>query len=516
VGSLVAGYRVEQEVARGGMAMVYRASDERLGRVVALKLMAADLAADAEFRARFLRECRAAAMVEDPHIIPVYGAGEADGVLFIAMRFVSGGDVSSLIRQAGPLPAVRVAGIVSPVASALDSLHQAGLVHRDVQPANMLLDTRPGRPDHVYLSDFGLTKGASSVTRLTGTGQFLGTLDYVSPEQIGGRELDGRTDQYSLACAAFELLTGAPPFRRGNLAAAVGAHLIEPPPLVTAVRPDLPPAVDEVLARALAKQSDSRYPTCGDFADALRDALGVARYDAGQDVSPARPAEAAAKNAGATANGGPPAAIPDSPQTPASPPALATPARLTASAGPPPVARRALPPARVPGRRVRRLRALAVIGVALLAAGGGLAILLASSLTGGRTPATTGSSAGKRTPVRPAPARLVVQAMAAPGNSELSDVSAGPHGTAWAVGYSTAPTARTPVMHPRPLSCTGTAPHGPACPAPARTRLQWTTSARRQAEQPGQSAPSVPCPASRATRSSSAGTAPPGRGSPAP
>ena len=157
-GSRVAGYLLEEQAGAGGMAVVFRARDERLGRPVALKVLAPGLAADADFRRRFLRESRAAAAVDDPHIIPVYEAGEAGGVLFIAMRYVSGGDVRGLLRREGPLAPGRVAAIISPVACALDAAHAAGLVHRDVKPANMLIDARPGRPDHVYLSDFGLAR----------------------------------------------------------------------------------------------------------------------------------------------------------------------------------------------------------------------------------------------------------------------------------------------------------------------------------------------------------------------
>ena len=157
-GSVLAGYRLEREVGAGGMAVVFRARDERLGRPVALKILSPAQASDTEFRTRFIGESRAAAAVDDPHIIPVYEAGEADGVLFIAMRYVSGGDVRGLLRRAGPLPPARVDAIISPVASALDAAHAAGLVHRDVKPGNMLVDARPGRPDHVYLSDFGLAR----------------------------------------------------------------------------------------------------------------------------------------------------------------------------------------------------------------------------------------------------------------------------------------------------------------------------------------------------------------------
>jgi serine/threonine protein kinase len=279
VGSRVAGYRLEEEIGRGGMAVVFRALDERLGRPVALKVLAPGLAADEAFRQRFVRESRSAAAVDDPHIIPVFEAGDADGVLFIAMRYVPGGDAGTLVRRLGPLPAARAAAIISAVASALDAAHGAGLVHRDVKPANVLVDARPGRPDHVYLSDFGLTKGALSAASLTGTGHFMGTLDYCAPEQIRGLRVDARTDEYALACAAFALLSGEPPFHRDKGTAVLYAQLSAPPPRLTARRPGVPPAVDEVLLRALAKAPEDRYASCGEFDDALRVAFELKRYD---------------------------------------------------------------------------------------------------------------------------------------------------------------------------------------------------------------------------------------------
>jgi serine/threonine-protein kinase len=289
-GSRIAGYWLEEQIGQGGMAVVFRARDERLHRLVALKVLAPAMARDQQFRQRFIRESRAAAAVDDPHIIPVFEAGQAAGALFIAMRFVPGGDVYSLVRRTGPLPAARAAAIVSPVASALDAAHAAGLVHRDVKPANMLLDTRPGRPDHVYLSDFGLSKGTvSASTGLTGSGHFMGTLDYISPERIEGHQADGRTDQYALACSAFEMLTGAPPFRSGEAAALMYAQLSQPPPPLTSRRPDLPPAADRVFARALAKAPGDRYASCREFADALRAAFGLASYDSGPGAIPAAP-----------------------------------------------------------------------------------------------------------------------------------------------------------------------------------------------------------------------------------
>jgi Protein kinase domain len=286
-GSRIAGYRLEEQIGRGGMAVVFLARDERLGRLVALKILAPALAADEAFRQRFIRESRAAAAVDDPHIIPVFEAGEASGVLFIAMRYVPGSDMRTLLRREGPLSPVRAAAIISPVASALDAAHAAGLVHRDVKPANMLVDARPGRPDHVYLSDFGLSKGTASSVGLTGTGQFLGTLDYISPEQIEGKPVDGRADEYALACAAFELLTGAPPFQRDEAMAVMYAQLSAPPPLLTSRRSDLPAAADQVFAKALAKAPADRYANCRGFADALRTAFLLQPYDSGPGLIPA-------------------------------------------------------------------------------------------------------------------------------------------------------------------------------------------------------------------------------------
>jgi serine/threonine protein kinase len=281
-GSRVAGYLLEKLAGVGGMAVVFRARDERLGRVVALKLLAGDEGA----RKRFVREARAIAAVDHPHIIPVYEAGEAAGVLFIAMRFVAGDDLRTLVNREGGLRPRRAAAFISPVASALDAAHDAGLVHRDVKPANMLVDVGRGRPEHVYLSDFGVARSMLSSSGLTRAGQFLGTPDYSAPEQINGGSVDGRADQYALGCVAYTLLTGSVPFRRDVPMAVLYAHLSAPPPRVTALRPDLPVAVDQVLARALAKAPEDRYGSCGAFADALREALGVEPYDSSGPGNP--------------------------------------------------------------------------------------------------------------------------------------------------------------------------------------------------------------------------------------
>ena len=305
VGSRVAGYRLEKLVGVGGMAAVYRARDERLGRVVALKL----LAGDEVVRKRFVREARAVAAVDHPHIIPVYEAGEAEGVLFIAMRFVAGDDLRVVVSREGALRPRRAAAFISPVASALDAAHDAGLVHRDVKPANMLVDVGPGRPEHVYLSDFGVARGVMSSSGLTRAGQFLGTPDYAAPEQISGRDVDGRADQYALACVAYTLLSGTVLFRRDVPMAVLYAHLSVPPPRLTTARPELPDAVNQVLAQALAKEPDDRYDSCGTFADALREALGLEPYD------PSRPVGTSATPPSRNAATAPLTIPPDSPPT---------------------------------------------------------------------------------------------------------------------------------------------------------------------------------------------------------
>jgi serine/threonine protein kinase len=298
-GTRIAGYQIEAEIGRGGMAIVYRALDVKLSRLVALKILAPQLAEDESFRRRFMHESQAAAAVDHPHIVPVFEAGEAGDALFIAMRYVGTGDVRTLLERQGRLPVARAVAITAQVASALDAAHARGLVHRDVKPANMLLaESGDGRADHVYLSDFGLSKQSLAPTGLTSTGQFLGTLDYVAPEQIEGRAVDGRADLYALACATMEMLTGAPPFRREENLALMWAQLSEPPPRVSERRPDLPLALDQVIGRALAKTPDERYRSCMDFAAALREATTA------QPGGPAGAAGAAAAGRPAAGSGG--------------------------------------------------------------------------------------------------------------------------------------------------------------------------------------------------------------------
>jgi hypothetical protein len=280
-GSVVAGYRIESQIGAGGMAVVFRARDERLGRSIALKVMSPEWTEDEEFRRRFVAESRAAARVDDPHVIPVYEAGAAGGVLFIAMRLVAGTDLRGVLRREGALPPGRALELLSPVASALDAAHAAGLVHRDVKPGNILVDERPGRPDHVYLADFGLSKGAAAGVSLTAAGNYLGTPNYSAPEQVQGHDVDGRADQYALACVAFELFTGRTPYGRDLPMAVLLAHVSEPPPSLAARRPDMPVTADRVLARALAKRPEQRYASCRDFTDSLREAFGLPPYGSG-------------------------------------------------------------------------------------------------------------------------------------------------------------------------------------------------------------------------------------------
>ncbi|MFJ7962539.1 serine/threonine-protein kinase [Streptomyces sp. NPDC096324] len=272
IGRQIAGYRIEREIGRGGMAVVYQAKDLRLDRTVALKLLAPELARNDTFRGRFTHESRVAAAIDHPHIVPVFEAGETDGVLYIAMRYVAGRDLRHLLDREGPLT-VTVAGRIGiQVASALDAAHDHGLVHRDVKPGNILVaqGTDSDHPEHVYLTDFGLTKKSLSLTGFTSVGQFVGTLDYVAPEQISGKPVDGRCDVYSLGCVVYETMAGHPPFRRDDDMALLWAHQYDQPPALTSVRPDIPEAVDAVLSKALSKSPDDRFDSCLAFVSALR------------------------------------------------------------------------------------------------------------------------------------------------------------------------------------------------------------------------------------------------------
>ncbi|MEU9984722.1 serine/threonine-protein kinase [Streptomyces sp. NPDC050856] len=278
-GEELAGYRIESFIARGGMAMVYLARDLSLGRRVALKLLAPELTSHANFRARFVRESELAASVEHPNILPIYSAGEADGVLYIAMRYVDGEDLGQLLDRRsegdGRLTVAEVMSVFTQAAGALDAAHGVGLVHRDVKPGNILLAgaDKPVTARHVYLADFGLTKRSASLSGFTTTGHFLGTIAYVSPEQIADRALDGRADIYSLGCVMFQVLTGEVPFACDDDAATLWAHMSASRPRVSDYRDDLPEAVDSVLNRAMATDPDERQPSCRAVIEELRRVL---------------------------------------------------------------------------------------------------------------------------------------------------------------------------------------------------------------------------------------------------
>jgi serine/threonine-protein kinase len=272
VGTEIAGYRVEAFISRGGMAVVYRAHDRRLGRRVALKLLAPELSHNERFQQRFLRESRLAASLDHPNIVPIYEAGESSGLLYIVMRYVEGSDLKALLDREGPLDLDRTVSILRQVGAALDAAHARGLVHRDVKPGNILIASGTGRedPDHVYLTDFGLTKRSSSLSGQTTTGRFIGTMDYVAPEQIGGKPVDARTDIYSLGCVLYECLVGEPPFDRDDEAALLWAHLVERAPRISARRPDLPAGLDAVLDKAMAKAPEDRFGACRDLVGDFR------------------------------------------------------------------------------------------------------------------------------------------------------------------------------------------------------------------------------------------------------
>jgi serine/threonine protein kinase len=270
IGAELGGYQIESVLGRGGMSVVYLARHLRLKRPAALKVLSPELAEDERFRERFIRESELAASLDHPNIVPIYEAGEAGGVMYIAMRYVEGTDLGGLIREQGVVDLSRTVELLSPVADALDAAHAKGLVHRDVKPGNILIDpSRGSGREVVYLSDFGLTKRTTSVSGLTRSGQFMGTVDYVAPEQVQGQTVDGRTDQYSLGCVAFECLTGHPPFRKETEVAVLWAQVNEVPPAPSTIRPALPKLVDRPLARAMAKEPDHRFRSCAGFVRAL-------------------------------------------------------------------------------------------------------------------------------------------------------------------------------------------------------------------------------------------------------
>jgi predicted Ser/Thr protein kinase len=315
-GGELGGFAIESIAGRGGMGVVYRARQRLPDRVVALKVISAEYADDPQFRTRFEREAAIAAQIEHPNVIPVHAVGEADGTLFIAMRFVDGVDLRKILTQNGRLEPSRAAAIVDQVAQALDAAHARGLVHRDVKPANILVSSSGGR-EHVYLSDFGLARHVVGSHGLTGTGAFIGTIDYVAPEQARGDRVDARADIYSLGCVLFQALTGTVPFPADNDLAKLFAHGSQPPPSALERNPNLPVEFEDVLKRAMAKDPDDRQASAGD--------LGRAAIAAAAGRSPTTPEHTVATGAAAPA---------DTPEAPTAPAQRSPAAPRTPSASP--------------------------------------------------------------------------------------------------------------------------------------------------------------------------------------
>jgi serine/threonine-protein kinase len=271
LGTVIAGYRIEERIGRGGMGVVYRAQHLNLQRRAAIKIIAPDLAESEGFRERFTREARIAAALQHPNIVTVYDAGEVDGMLYLAMQFIRGEDLSGILRRDGRLRPYRAIDVCRQVASALDAAHAMGLIHRDVKPANVLIEGR-----NAFLTDFGLTKQTGTNAQLTRAGDMVGTIHYVAPEQIEGRRVSARSDVYALGCLLYHCLSGQVPFAHETDVAVNYAHLSEQPPRLSELRPELPDGLDAVMAKALDKSPDRRFPSCGDMISAARAVIDAA------------------------------------------------------------------------------------------------------------------------------------------------------------------------------------------------------------------------------------------------
>src|SRR5881392_1539714 len=272
IGEELAGYKIEAIAGRGGMGVVFRAEHMHLGRVVALKVLTADLAGNRSFRQRFIREAQTAARLDHPNIVPVFDAGEAEGLLYIAMKYIDGVDLGHVLDAEDRLSPQRTVDLLTDIADALDIAHGAGLVHRDVKPGNVLVDNVRS-----WLTDFGLTKRIASRTALTAAGRTVGTAAYLAPEQIRGQDVDARTDAYAFGCVLYECLTGTVPFERDTDMAVLWAHLEAEPEPVSKHQPHLPSALDGVFATALAKKKDDRFTSCGEMIAAVVEATDAER-----------------------------------------------------------------------------------------------------------------------------------------------------------------------------------------------------------------------------------------------
>jgi serine/threonine protein kinase len=271
-GTRVGPYRLDRPIARGGMGVVYRAEHVRLERVAAVKLISPELASDTSYQLRFEREARAVAALDHPNVLTVYDYGESEGRPYIAMRYVDGPDLSRVLAAEGRLAPERAARIVAQAAAGLDAAHARGMVHRDVKPANLLIE-RQGATEHVFVTDFGLIRAASAgQTSLTREGGFVGTLDYVAPEQISEEAIDGRVDVYGLGCVLYQSLTGDLPYPRDTGVAKMHAHLHDPPPQFADAQ--LAARFGAIVARAMAKRPQDRYASAGELGRAALEAAG--------------------------------------------------------------------------------------------------------------------------------------------------------------------------------------------------------------------------------------------------
>jgi len=393
VGDELAGYRLRGVLGRGGMSVVYEAENPRLGSTVALKVLAPELATDDVFRARFLKESRTAASLNHPNVIPIYDMGTHEDLLFIAMRYVAGQDLRAVLKAKHVLAPEQAVLVCGQAGRALDVAHRHGLVHRDVKPGNILVEhgADEDEPDHIYLTDFGITKHAASRSGLTATGEFMGTIDYIAPEQIQGRPVDGRADIYSLGCVLYECLTGRVPFAKDVDAAVIWAHVEEMPTTPSSLQPTLPREIDEVIGKALAKDPADRYATCREFINAARGAIGApAATSTGTSHTAtilAGPAAAAAAATAAAPAAGRDATAPQQPSY--FPPAPPSPAGGQPPGGPPPTGQPPRGP-RWPGRLDRRLLAGLSALVLVIAAVAGV-LVWRSTTSSSPAPTASGS-----------------------------------------------------------------------------------------------------------------------------
>jgi hypothetical protein len=383
IGGQLGNYMIESVVGRGGMSVVYRAVHSRLGTPVALKVLASELSSDDAFRERFLREAKMAAAIDHPNVIPIYDTGLHGESLYIVMRYVTGGDLKALLVSSGPLDPERAVAMLLPVARALDAAHAHGLVHRDVKPANILLQrSASGEIEHVYLSDFGIMKHTTSVSGLTKTGALVGTIDYMAPEQIEGRDVNAQTDVYALGCLFYQCVTGQVPHHRESEAAALWAHMREEVEPASKVRPGLPPSLDEPISRALAKVPAARFETCEEFIRAADAAIkagasraaGIAGLGALAGATVAEPPSGGPPESAWAGGGGAPGGAPP----PREPVAAATPTPAAATPPPPPPGPSARPTGRG-GSGGRRSRRWWIPALALLVVGAVVAVVALSS-----------------------------------------------------------------------------------------------------------------------------------------